>query len=485
MTKIPRHISFKATNPSGKYHNGAETKWMPNPLNDPELIYRAGLDDTVTRHNTDGIAVEEFMNNQDLIRSKDYVVYPKQITAEQADIVDLAIKHVWTPSLLLNADRGLSSWDAQFKTITHNDLIDTISAYIDSLNFSITNNYTSDYSSGIDGMTSQNGSGSGQENIGGESDCFKYTLSGGSSNSHRFFRGGLAPNDAINVKFRIYIPSTNAKVDGFQIRSSQIEKRSPALDTWVDYTFERLLTVAPFYFYAQDGATNTVDADGDVIYIKDLVMDIYEGDHLIQGTSTKQPVLSGSLKTSLLTLDGGDDYFSQEANPANYQDSTYFEYWGVINLDGATTTIPFSINDSGSDDDRFQIVVLGTLVQISFYKGAVFNRVQSSVISAGDHILGIICDGVKWKIYIDNVELVTALLNGVDLGEFIGHLANKANVDFRGVGIINTVTPSYFSNKEKYHLTISGTSTAAATTASERTEINNYINKRFGLGISL
>ena len=89
----PSGYTLTEDRPSGKWHNHCETKFLPNPDGiDPELIYRADIDGSVTRHNSDGFVVPEFMNNQDLAKSKDYVVYDKNITAEQAIIVNEAIK---------------------------------------------------------------------------------------------------------------------------------------------------------------------------------------------------------------------------------------------------------------------------------------------------------------------------------------------------------------------------------------------------------
>lgn len=83
----PTGYTLTEDRPSGKYHNGAETLWMPNPLNDPELIYRAELDDTITRHNSDTFVRDEYINKNDLAKSINYVVYD-ELTAEQGDEVD-------------------------------------------------------------------------------------------------------------------------------------------------------------------------------------------------------------------------------------------------------------------------------------------------------------------------------------------------------------------------------------------------------------
>ena len=91
-TKIPKGaIAGAVSNPAGDWHNGAETKWQPNPFNAPELIYRAGIDNTETRHNSDTFIRPEFIDKNNIDKTKNYVVYDKNITTEQGDKVDAAI----------------------------------------------------------------------------------------------------------------------------------------------------------------------------------------------------------------------------------------------------------------------------------------------------------------------------------------------------------------------------------------------------------
>lgn len=79
------------SNPSGKWHNGAETKVNTNYLPDPELTYRGGIPLDNLIHPNDTFTSPEFMNDLDADQAKDYVVYDKNISAEQETQIQNAI----------------------------------------------------------------------------------------------------------------------------------------------------------------------------------------------------------------------------------------------------------------------------------------------------------------------------------------------------------------------------------------------------------
>lgn len=128
------------SNPSGNFHNGAETKFLPNPSSDPELIYRAGLD-ADERHSTTFLESPEFMNPTDLTKVKDYAVYDKNISASEKAEVETAVgasfAASFVPSDLANADRLiLSEWDAsEASSITEVTGVSEMADLIGSLDF--------------------------------------------------------------------------------------------------------------------------------------------------------------------------------------------------------------------------------------------------------------------------------------------------------------------------------------------------------------
>ena len=480
-------LSMKGTdtNPSGKWHNGAETLFMPNPLNDPELIYRAELDDTITRHNSDGIAVPEFMNNEDLAKSKDYVVYDKNITAEQADLVDEAIKYAWDASeLKSNVARTLvSEWDVQEASVLLND----VEAIKDELaTDSIIKSF--DWSLGVDSILATAATLEYNQIVEGESGWLKVTLSGGNVEHNIRQNGviGIAENIA-RYTGRIYIPSSNTKIDGVMLSEHIATKKlvSPVLDsieTFDSGYFSNLngnMRLLPY-----DGAANIVDSDGDVFYIKDLVV-YTRATGFTQPTTTTQPILSGSGKTSVVEYDGIQQFMSQPVTPANFQDLTYFEWWGVIDFDFTNKGI-FVFQESGVIlNNGFQIFIDNTNDVLVFNN----NNASSSqgarstvALSSGEHIIGIVANGTTYKIFVDNIEVsLTAI--GANNGKFLGDLINKTSIDLLTIAARIYASNTYYPNKEKYGLAIGGLSTAAATTAAERINIQNNINKKYNLGL--
>lgn len=94
--KVPDIQQGNLTNQSGDWHNNAETKWLPNAGDEAELISRAGLSSSDERHSSDTINRPEFINANDEVRVKDYLVYDSNISADQGDKVDISLGN--TPS---------------------------------------------------------------------------------------------------------------------------------------------------------------------------------------------------------------------------------------------------------------------------------------------------------------------------------------------------------------------------------------------------
>ena len=87
----PSGYSKTSDNPAGAYHNNAETLWKPNPFDAPELINKATLTSAIERHPTNTFARPEFINKNNINKTKNYVVYSKHITTQQGDDIDKAI----------------------------------------------------------------------------------------------------------------------------------------------------------------------------------------------------------------------------------------------------------------------------------------------------------------------------------------------------------------------------------------------------------
>jgi len=140
--------------------------------------------------------------------------------------------------------------------------------------------YESDYSVTADGTENTRMDVDANIDIGGETDTLRGTLVDG--NSSHYFRidntaMGFYPfGKAVRINFDIYIPSENTKVDSFEIRIGGISKgvQTPIVDTWTSYSSEGVFAtnITQILIFAADGATTTIDQDGDLVYIKNVVV---------------------------------------------------------------------------------------------------------------------------------------------------------------------------------------------------------------------
>lgn len=207
---------------------------------------------------------------------------------------------------------------------------------------------------------------------------------------------------------------------------------------------------------------------------------------IAQGTGAAQPILSGSGASSVITYDGSDDFLSRAVTSGDWQDLTYHEYWAAVNVDQASFKNIFMCNDDGSSkNDRYVLNVTASgVAQIQINDNSSTNNgiKTSSAVSVGWHIIGFISDGTNHSMIIDN-SLATITVIVSNDGQFVGGLTNKANIDVLSIGSQRLASPGYSANLEKFGLSLGGSSTDAATSTAERTEIFNYINTRFQLGL--
>lgn len=137
--------------------------------------------------------------------------------------------------------------------------------------------YTSDFSAGLDSCTATNGTLNGNiDTIGGLDNWLRLTLSGGSV-PHRINREtvGMTIGKKYRVSFKYYIPSANAALDGIRLFSGDagaiITDIQSVVDTATSVSAEFTATAAGFRFYCYDGSVASVNGDGDVVYVKDIV----------------------------------------------------------------------------------------------------------------------------------------------------------------------------------------------------------------------
>ena len=133
--------------------------------------------------------------------------------------------------------------------------------------------YESDFTSGNSDLSEVNGIGTDGETIDGVSDAYKFTLSGGSVNHFTRVLGKINATNTFNISFDFYIPSSNSAVDGIQMYLLSGAPVYNTLDSWTSVTLTNVTSSSDqLRFYAVDGTNLTIDADGDVFYLKNIVV---------------------------------------------------------------------------------------------------------------------------------------------------------------------------------------------------------------------
>jgi hypothetical protein len=191
--------------------------------------------------------------------------------------------------------------------------------------------YESDFSSTED-FSEFNGTGEASQSIGGVNDAYKFTLSGG-NNQHFAYKSGLhSIGKQYSITADVYIPSANVNCDGvvLSLFGSQDLISTNTLDQWVTLTSTYTANYANLNFFALDGASKTLNADGDVFYLKNIVVtqttadghvttwydQSGNGNNATQATAANQPkivdagVLVEENGKPAVSFDGVDDYFT-------------------------------------------------------------------------------------------------------------------------------------------------------------------------------
>jgi hypothetical protein len=136
--------------------------------------------------------------------------------------------------------------------------------------------YTSNFSAGVDGWAVLAATVTGNiDSIGGLDDCLRITLSGGST-VHYIKKAILPTGEELEFEMDVYIPSANAALDSLKVTDAGPSESSVfnpiAKDQWVTINgvFANGSTDGSMYIVPNDGGSNTVNGDGDVIYIRNI-----------------------------------------------------------------------------------------------------------------------------------------------------------------------------------------------------------------------
>lgn len=449
-----------ASNPSGKWHNGAETYVNTNPLADPEMIYRSNIEADHEMRPDESFVVSEFMNNQDLDKAKDYAVYDKNITAEQIREVDEAIKYAWTPEELTDKvvwleknayGEPVNTWNDRSGSWSEVGLRGTTAGWQSTVN------------SGV--------------SLEGYDDWYECIPNTGNSRHGCAALNVYSGIQRVGYDFDFYIPS-GGQIDrlGLCVVYNGIQRVETVStkDEVVHVSFRDTEVAASG---DPDIFITAIDTNGDQIYIGDGVSKFYIrntiqhefiGNDFYQTSGSAKPTLNADGKT--LEFDGVADYLQCPVDSSNWQDLTYYEHWGVYYADGSNKYIAF--NDEGGANRVRLYLNTSNQPNIFVVDGSSF-QYRADAVTAGYHLIGFIFTGSEFKIYVDNIDQTLTPIAGTNNGKFIGDLVNKNSFDVAGIGIDNIASSIYATNKERFQLGLS-----SPTTEAQRTELFNYVKKQ-------
>lgn len=258
--------------------------------------------------------------------------------------------------------------------------------------------HTSDFSSGTDGWFANGGTADG--NIDGISDgttskddVLRMTLSGGSTNHSVRLNGAIGLGNVHDVSFEYYIPSGQT-LDGIKFQTnSGLDGNYPqsVVGTWTSVTISdwSISGGDQFRVYGTDGGSITIDADGDVFYLKNIVV--------------TQTTADGHITT----------WYDQTGNGNNATNSTASEQplivdGGSIIYEGATISRP-AIEFDGVDDH----LDIGTTLTSGFHT---FYLHQTTKTSGFEYLFYNSADQIRlydylFRPFIDSVNYPSGMAN--------------------------------------------------------------------------
>ena len=283
--------------------------------------------------------------------------------------------------------------------------------------------YTSDFTSGNEDLGEENGVGTDGETIDGVSDAYKFTLSGGSQ-VHQAIKGGFNSNNLFSISFDYYIPSTNSKVDGILVGFvGGTTSAETTLDSWTTISVNSYNSSSGgnLFFRARDGGSVTIDADGDVFYLKNIVItqttadghvvtwydQSGNGNHATQATAASQPkivdagVLVEENGKPAVDFDGVNDSLTNNTSLLGGLDS--FSFVSVAQWKGGVFNKLYTESDGVSTSNRFEIRKDGANPRIDWLVGVRVQTTNSFLTIDNQHLVSVYRDGANGgEAYIDN-----------------------------------------------------------------------------------
>jgi hypothetical protein len=274
--------------------------------------------------------------------------------------------------------------------------------------------YSTDYSSGTDSWTFSGGSVAAPESIGGESNALKVTRSGSGFFSPQR-TGVLVDGKTYSISVKLYVPSSNTNSNlSFNVREAGggtiVDCNVSQADVWESFTVSLTSGVGNQVLQVTSDVSMS---DGDVLYIKDVVVtqttdndasvvtwydQSGNGNDATQTTAGDQPVIasSGNLKTrgtnGKATIEFGslaDDHLEVSSRPVA---KSVFSVLEAIDTNFQTlitdtnNNSPRITSNNAANNRAYVFIGLGTpSVNVN---GGTYNG-TSSVSSFGFHLLGL------------------------------------------------------------------------------------------------
>jgi hypothetical protein len=468
----PTGYTLTEHRPAGKYHNGAESSWQPNPDGkDTELQYRAGLDETVERHPTDGFGIPEFMNVEDDTQAKNYVVYDEGYLIENPDAVDQidsAIKYSWTPDELSDKVVWLEANNESWRTGT-----DNVGQWRD---------ITGDEALVSGGSLPSAYNDTIFEDLTFDGELVRKVQANGNVDNKKFFgRVNIGEEHSWwRYEIDVYIPDgTNLTSIGL---TSQLAVGPDIFEVNGRSGWFTLTGVYPNPNFSDDNifslkVNGSCDYEDDSIFIytRGLNIWIWEGNNFEQKIIASQPTYNST--DNQIEFNGVDEFLSCPVDSTNWQDLTYYEHFALLYVDQSNLATGILFQDEGSGNDRLGLFVdAAGLPKVYLDNDGIATGVAGdSALSVGWHLIWWKVENGNVDIEVDNVDQNASQFVGSVLNmRMIGDFTNKTDTDLATIGANILGTSTYFDMDIKLGL---GTSTP--TTAAQRTQIYDYCKRKF------
>lgn len=324
-----------------------------------------------------------------------------------------------------------------------------------------TNVYTSDFSSGVDGMNAINGNNDAPSNaIKGEDNWLRYLGDGLSSSLHGHQRlTFLTVGKSYNIKCKVFIPS-GQNANGFVISGAAFypdwDLTGNGANTSgsvvnVDTTIISNATYLNFIGIVNNSFSAYVFPVDEYIYIKDVVINEIQGSHFTQLTAANRGLVDSATVPTQITYDGVSDYSENTLDIAKF---AAMSQGSVVFIADDLIGAQFSLGNTSTSTEWMYIEskrVSTGRTRILFNTAlGVRTMTSTSITNVGD-VIEWGSTGTSYFCRINGVEddVIGAPNDGL-------WLDSVSNSDSMTIGVLTRLTP-FFNDTTFKHLSIFST----------------------------